>query len=265
MAIAVAAPIGAQAAPARPWMNKALSADQRARLALKAMTRAEKLRSSWVISGPISNPRNICAVPARCRAPPVTCRACPTRHYAAMGNRRRRRRRHPGRRQGQAAAYRAALGAGDRRDLESGRSPMPADAMIGSEARASGFNVQLAGGVNLLRDPRNGRNFEYGGEDPLLAGTIVGAADCRHPVEPHHLDDQALRDERPGDRALLPSMRRSIRRRRECPTCSRSSSRSSAAIPVRSCAPTIASTAPMRARMTGCSTRCCKRDFGFTG
>ncbi|MGZ3306804.1 MAG: glycoside hydrolase family 3 protein, partial [Asticcacaulis sp.] len=47
-------------------------------------------------------------------------------------------------------------------------------AMIGAEARASGFNVMLAGGVNLLREPRNGRNFEYGGEDPLLAGTIVG-------------------------------------------------------------------------------------------
>lgn len=48
--------------------------------------------------------------------------------------------------------------------------------MIGAEARASGFNVQLAGGVNLMREPRNGRNFEYGGEDPLLAGVMVGAA-----------------------------------------------------------------------------------------
>ena len=48
-------------------------------------------------------------------------------------------------------------------------------AMIGAEARASGFNVMLAGGVNLAREPRNGRNFEYGGEDPLLAGTMVGA------------------------------------------------------------------------------------------
>lgn len=48
-------------------------------------------------------------------------------------------------------------------------------AMIGSEARASGFNVMLAGGVNLMREPGNGRNFEYGGEDPLLAGTMVGA------------------------------------------------------------------------------------------
>jgi beta-glucosidase len=50
-----------------------------------------------------------------------------------------------------------------------------AGAMLGSEARASGFNVLLAGGVNLMRDPGNGRNFEYGGEDPLLAGSMVGA------------------------------------------------------------------------------------------
>jgi beta-glucosidase len=49
-------------------------------------------------------------------------------------------------------------------------------AMIGSEARAKGFNVMLAGGVNLLRDPRNGRTFEYLGEDPWLAGTLAGAA-----------------------------------------------------------------------------------------
>jgi beta-glucosidase len=48
--------------------------------------------------------------------------------------------------------------------------------MIGSEARAKGYNVMLAGGVNLVRDPRNGRNFEYLGEDPLLAGTLVGHA-----------------------------------------------------------------------------------------
>jgi beta-glucosidase len=47
--------------------------------------------------------------------------------------------------------------------------------MIGSEARATGFNVLLAGGVDLMREPGNGRNFEYGGEDPLLAGTMVGA------------------------------------------------------------------------------------------
>jgi len=48
-------------------------------------------------------------------------------------------------------------------------------AMIGSEARAKRFNVMLAGGVNLTRDPWNGRNFEYLGEDPLLAGEMAGA------------------------------------------------------------------------------------------
>lgn len=48
-------------------------------------------------------------------------------------------------------------------------------AMIGAEARAKRFNVLLAGGVNLTRDPWGGRNFEYMGEDPLLAGTMAGA------------------------------------------------------------------------------------------
>ena len=48
-------------------------------------------------------------------------------------------------------------------------------AMIGSEARAKRFNVLLGGGVNLTRDPWAGRNFEYLGEDPLLAGELAGA------------------------------------------------------------------------------------------
>lgn len=48
-------------------------------------------------------------------------------------------------------------------------------AMIGAEARSTGHNTMLSGGVNLAREPRNGRNFEYTGEDPLLAGTMAGA------------------------------------------------------------------------------------------
>jgi beta-glucosidase len=51
-----------------------------------------------------------------------------------------------------------------------------AGAIVGNEARAKGFNVVLGGGTNLARDPRNGRNFEYLGEDPLLAGALAGAA-----------------------------------------------------------------------------------------
>jgi beta-glucosidase len=51
-----------------------------------------------------------------------------------------------------------------------------AGALVGAEARAKGFNVLLGGGMNLARDPRNGRNFEYLGEDPWLAGLLAGEA-----------------------------------------------------------------------------------------
>ena len=47
-------------------------------------------------------------------------------------------------------------------------------ALIGRELRAQGYNMTLGGGTNLTREPRNGRTFEYQGEDPILAGTLVG-------------------------------------------------------------------------------------------
>ncbi len=47
-------------------------------------------------------------------------------------------------------------------------------ALIGRELRAQGYNMTLGGGVNITREPRNGRTFEYQGEDPVLAGTLVG-------------------------------------------------------------------------------------------
>ena len=46
--------------------------------------------------------------------------------------------------------------------------------MIGQEVRALGFNMSLGSGINMIREPRNGRTFEYKGEDPLLAGTLAG-------------------------------------------------------------------------------------------
>ena len=48
-------------------------------------------------------------------------------------------------------------------------------ALIGRELRAQGYNMGLGGGVNLTREPRNGRTFEYMGEDPILAGKMVAA------------------------------------------------------------------------------------------
>lgn len=49
-------------------------------------------------------------------------------------------------------------------------------AVVGREARSRGFTVQLAGGANLVRDPRNGRNFEYLSEDPLLTARMAAAS-----------------------------------------------------------------------------------------
>jgi beta-glucosidase len=90
------------------------------------------------------------------------------------------------------ASLGVAYALGLRRD--SGATPLPsavamasswnpalvrrASAMIGAEARAKGFNLMLAGGINLMRDPRCGRTFEYFSEDPLLSGVLGGAAVC---------------------------------------------------------------------------------------
>ncbi|MGV9800708.1 glycoside hydrolase family 3 C-terminal domain-containing protein [Mycobacterium sp. NPDC003449] len=46
---------------------------------------------------------------------------------------------------------------------------------LGDECRTLGVHVLLGPGVNIKRDPRCGRNFEYYSEDPLLSG-ILGAA-----------------------------------------------------------------------------------------
>lgn len=46
---------------------------------------------------------------------------------------------------------------------------------MGKEFRTKGAHVLLGPGVNILRVPYNGRNFEYlGGEDPVLAGSLTG-------------------------------------------------------------------------------------------
>jgi beta-glucosidase len=48
--------------------------------------------------------------------------------------------------------------------------------MVGKEARSRRFNIQLAGGLDLARDPRNGRTFEYLSEDPLLTAVLAAEA-----------------------------------------------------------------------------------------
>lgn len=46
-------------------------------------------------------------------------------------------------------------------------------ATIGQEARARGKHIMLGPGVNIMRTPLNGRNFEYFGEDPWLASRMA--------------------------------------------------------------------------------------------
>lgn len=46
---------------------------------------------------------------------------------------------------------------------------------LGREARALGVDVLLGPGINIKRDPRGGRSFEYYSEDPILTGRL-GAA-----------------------------------------------------------------------------------------
>ncbi|MFD2840376.1 glycoside hydrolase family 3 C-terminal domain-containing protein [Populibacterium corticicola] len=43
---------------------------------------------------------------------------------------------------------------------------------LGEEGQAEGVGVLLGPGINIKRDPRCGRNFEYFSEDPVLAGEL---------------------------------------------------------------------------------------------
>ena len=77
-------------------------------------------------------------------------------------------------------------------------------ALIGRELRAQGYNMSLGGGMNLTREPRNGRTFEYMGEDPVLAGKMVGSV-MKGLQAQHVLGDikhYALNDQESGRNAV---------------------------------------------------------------
>lgn len=46
---------------------------------------------------------------------------------------------------------------------------------LGQQAQLKGVATIMGPGVNLHRDPRGGRNFEYFSEDPLLTGQLAAA------------------------------------------------------------------------------------------
>jgi beta-glucosidase len=153
-----------------PWMNTALSPDERAEMVLKEMTLEEKMdlvhgngMPGWGKPRPNAYLGNggagfVLGIP-RLGIPMIQMSdaAYGVRSSAENGR------------------YSTALPS----NLASAASWDPEaaceyGALIGRELRAQGYNMTLGGGVNITREPRNGRTFEYLGEDPILAGTLVG-------------------------------------------------------------------------------------------
>jgi len=71
---------------------------------------------------------------------------------------------------GPSTAYAAGIGLAASWDAALARQ---VGVSLGQDARARGVNFLLGPGVNIYRAPMSGRNFEYFGEDPYLAGQIA--------------------------------------------------------------------------------------------
>ncbi len=201
---ALAQPAPALAAVSTPWMNASLAPDARANLVLAQMTLDEKLQIvqgfyGANISFPWSKPapekyRSLLAGTAGF-VPGIARLGIPAliETDAGLG-----------------IANSAELRPGDvATAFPSGLSTAASwnpdvayavGAAIGAEARARGFNVVLDGALNLARDPRGGRTFEYAGEDPLLAGTMAGEE--AHGIQSDHVvttvKHYALNDQESG-------------------------------------------------------------------
>jgi beta-glucosidase len=166
----------ANQAPQGPWMDKSLSPDQRADLVIGQMTLEEKINLLHGTGMSFGPPIGVPGAPAQ----------PPTRTLGGAGF-------VPGvARLGIPDIQMADAAVGVARGAARSRysTPLPSNvseasswdtrlacdygALIGRELRDQGFTMSLGGGVNLTREPRNGRTFEYKGEDPILAGKLVG-------------------------------------------------------------------------------------------
>lgn len=163
-------PQPAKSAVSQPWMNAQLSPDERASLVVKAMTLDEKIQMvhgiGWgplragdpVPAGNNGGAGEVLGVP-RLGIPDINQAdsavgvrmAAPESRYATL----------------LPSVVGAAAAWDDKASFLYGD-------VIGRELRAQGYNQSIGGGVDIARDPRNGRIFEYPGEDPVLAGYTVG-------------------------------------------------------------------------------------------
>jgi beta-glucosidase len=154
---------GAQAAPmaqspqTRLWTNKSLSPLKRAELLVHAMTLDEKVEQVHY-GGDHAHPREVPGIP-RLGLPTFEITNGPA--GAGPGNTRD---------EVPATALPAALALSATWDPK-----MAADfgQVAGAETADLGEQVIEAPGVNIVRVPQNGRNFEYFGEDPYLSGRLA--------------------------------------------------------------------------------------------
>jgi|HubBroStandDraft_4_1064222.scaffolds.fasta_scaffold01656_10 beta-glucosidase len=170
LALASAQSTSGNSSQSHPWMNASLSPDERAALVLKQMTLDEKislLHGTGMIGlspmSPLAVRSNggagyVVGVP-RLGIPDIQM------SDAAYGIR------SSGENGRYSTALPSNLASAASWDLD---AAYEYGALIGRELRAQGFNMSLGGGMNLTREPRNGRTFEYLGEDPILAGEMVG-------------------------------------------------------------------------------------------
>jgi beta-glucosidase len=183
-----------------PWMNRSLSPDERASMVVKEMTIDEKIQMLHGTGMVGLSPMSPLAIHSNGGAGYVP--GIPRLGIPAL--------------QMSDAAY------GVRVSGENGRysTALPSDiagaatwdlagayeygALIGRELRAQGYNMGLGGGVNLTREPRDGRTFEYMGEDPILAGKMVASA-IKGLQDQHVIGDikhYALNDQESGRNAV---------------------------------------------------------------
>ncbi len=171
MMLTVAPSSWAQNDKSHPWSNTSLSPDERASMVLKEMTIDEKitlLHGTGMAGLSLMSPLAVHSNGGAGYVPGIPRLGIPAIQMsdAAYGVRS----------SGENGRYSTALPAdvagAASWDLEAGYEY---GALIGRELRAQGYNMTLGGGTNLTREPRNGRTFEYLGEDPVLAGKMVGA------------------------------------------------------------------------------------------
>ncbi|HTX76990.1 MAG TPA: glycoside hydrolase family 3 C-terminal domain-containing protein, partial [Terracidiphilus sp.] len=156
-----------------PWSDKTLSPDQRADLVIKEMTLDEKIQllhgPGWMAlmsrpeSGPLTRAIAVLGfIPGVPRLGIPDLQMTDSNQGISLA--------------GTQGRYATAFPSGEA--MASAWDPTLSyeiGTQLGHEMRAMGFNMSLGSGINMIREPRDGRTFEYKGEDPLLAGTLAGS------------------------------------------------------------------------------------------